>query len=127
MIHLAVRIEFGAAGAFGSGKAKLLELVAKEGSIRKAAAAMDMSYRQAWLLLQAIEETFGAPAIETMTGGSHGGGARLTELGATLLERYRDVEKRAAAAAAQDLDSFARLAKGKAAGKRPQRPETRRK
>lgn len=96
----------------GPGKARLLELVAKEGSIRRAAMAMEMSYRQAWLLVQSLDDTFGAPLLETATGGSKGGGARLTSLGESVLQHYRAIEKRVISAAASDLKAMDRLAKG---------------
>ena len=53
---------------------QLLELVAETGSIRKAAAELGMSYRKAWLLLQALKETFGTPLVETASGGRRGAG-----------------------------------------------------
>ncbi len=66
---------------------KLLELIDETGSIRKAAVPMKMSYRRAWLLLQALEEAFGAPLVATATGGKAGGGARLTPLGRAVVAR----------------------------------------
>ena len=53
---------------------------------------MKMSYRKAWLLLKALEETFGAPLVATSTGGKAGGGARLTPLGTLVASRYRSLE-----------------------------------
>ena len=112
MVRLVLRIDFDETGAFGPGKARLLELVDEHGSIRRAAAAMHMSYRQAWLLLEAVEKTFGAPVVATATGGAKGGGARLTELGRTILARYRSIEKRAARAAGRELSALARARSG---------------
>lgn len=112
MAKLSIRIAFEGAEPFGPGKVRLLELIEKEGSIRAAAAAMNMSYRHAWLLLQAVEDTFGAPAVATSTGGAGGGGAKLTELGKRLVDRYRTIEANAARAAAADLDELSRAAKG---------------
>lgn len=110
MARLSIRIAFEGAEPFGPGKVRLLELIEKEGSIRAAATAMNMSYRHAWLLLQAVEDTFGAPVIATATGGARGGGARLTELGKKLVQRYRAIETNAAHAAAVELDEMARAA-----------------
>ena len=87
---------------------RLLELVAETGSIRKAAAGMKMSYRKAWLLLQALEASFDAPLIATATGGRAGGGARLTALGTLVAGRYRSLEKAAFLAAAKDLNALAK-------------------
>jgi len=52
-----------------------------------------MSYRYVWSYLQKIEKTLEEPIIETYRGGkSGGGGARLTELGKSLLDEYKRVE-----------------------------------
>lgn len=114
MAKLSIRIAFEGAEPFGPGKVRLLELIEKEGSIRAAAAAMNMSYRHAWLLLQAVEDTFGAPVLATSTGGAGGGGAKLTELGKRLVDRYRAIEANAARVAAAELDELSRAAKGAA-------------
>jgi molybdate transport system regulatory protein len=110
MPKLSIRIDFDK-GSLGPGKAHLLELVASTGSIRKAAAGMKMSYRKAWLLLKALEETFGAPLVATSTGGRAGGGARLTPLGTLVASRYRSLETATARAVSADLRALARKAK----------------
>ena len=109
MVRLTVRIDFEGSESFGPGKAQLLEFIDAHGSIRSAASAMNMSYRHAWLLLQAVEDTFGAPVISTSTGGAGGGGAKLTELGRTLVARYRVIESQAAKAAAGELSEMSRV------------------
>lgn len=120
MTRLTIRIDFEGAEGFGPGKARLLELIEQQGSIRGAAAAMNMSYRHAWLLLQAVEDTFGAPVIATATGGAKGGGARLTELGKAIVSRYRTIEAEAARATAGDLAELVRAA-GPSAESRPEK------
>src|SRR5262245_43444381 len=112
MTRLTIRIDFDDAEGFGPGKARLLELIEELGSIRSAAAAMSMSYRHAWLLLQAVEDTFGAPVITTATGGAKGGGAKLTELGKTVVARYRTIEAQAVRATSSDLTELTRAAEG---------------
>jgi molybdate transport system regulatory protein len=109
MARLTIRIDL-AAGSIGPGKIGLLEQVAATGSIRKAAAAMKMSYRRAWLLLQALEAGFGKPLVETATGGKRGGGARLTASGAAVVTRYRRIETNALRAAARDIAGLEQLA-----------------
>lgn len=103
MNRLTLRIDFADGPALGPGKARLLEEVAAAGSIRKAATAMKMSYRRAWLLLQAIEETFGGAVIATATGGKQGGGAVLTPLGKRIVKHYRACEEAALASARPSL------------------------
>ena len=75
MARLSIRIDFEPSGsALGPGMAELLERIGQDGSIRKAAIAMNMSYRKAWLLLQGLHRTFGGPVVVTETGGAAGGG-----------------------------------------------------
>ena len=114
MTRLTIRIDFEGAGAFGPGKARLLELIEEQGSIRGAAAAMNMSYRHAWLLLQAVEDMFGAPVIATATGGAKGGGAKLTDLGKLIVARYRAIESHAARATAGELNELVKAASASA-------------
>jgi molybdate transport system regulatory protein len=110
MVRLTIRIDFEGSEGFGPGKARLLELIEELGSIRSAAAAMNMSYRHAWLLLQSVEDTFGAPVIMTATGGARGGGAKLTELGRTVLARYRAIESQAVHATTSELSELIKAA-----------------
>ena len=124
MTRLSIRIDFEGAEAFGPGKARLLELIEEQGSIRGAAAAMNMSYRHAWLLLQAVEDTFGAPVISTATGGAKGGGAKLTELGKTILARYRSIETQASDATAGELTELIKAASGSTPEERKRRERT---
>ncbi|HWA30269.1 MAG TPA: LysR family transcriptional regulator [Rhizomicrobium sp.] len=109
MTRLTIRIDFSEDAAFGPGKALLLELLDGTGSIRGAAARMDMSYRRAWLLLRDIETVMGAKVAEAATGGAKGGGTRLNRLGRQVLAHYRAVEARAAKAAAKELRALARM------------------
>ncbi len=103
MARLTIRIDFGNGTAIGPGKIRLLEHVGETGSIRKAAGQMKMSYRRAWLLLKALDGTFGEALVETATGGRAGGGARLTPAGRLVVRQYRALEKAAAKAAGRHL------------------------
>ena len=107
MAKLSIRIDFDDGSALGPGKIRLLELIAATGSIRKAAAGMKMSYRKAWLLLQALEDTFGSALVATATGGAQGGGARLTRLGREVAAHYRSLEKSASDASRRELKYLA--------------------
>jgi molybdate transport system regulatory protein len=108
MTRLTIRIDFGNGTALGPGKVRLLELVDETGSIRKAAAGMKMSYRRAWLLLKALDETFGEPLVATATGGKAGGGARLTALGREVARQYRSLETAAAKAGSRPVAALER-------------------
>jgi molybdate transport system regulatory protein len=77
----------------GKGGAEILEGIAKENSISRAAKTLGMSYRYVWNYLQKIEKTIGEPIVETYKGGkAGGGGARLTENGKNLLAEYTRLE-----------------------------------
>ena len=108
--RLFVRVVLGE-GRLGPGKAALLEGIAEHGSIARAAAAMKMSYRRAWLLVKETEALVGAPVVTTSIGGADGGGARLTEAGTAIAAAYRSIERKTAKAAAAELAKLAALAK----------------
>jgi molybdate transport system regulatory protein len=90
---------------------RVLELVQETGSIRVAAKAMKVSYRHAWMLLQDVEKTFGAPVTEGRAGGAHGGGSSLTRLGRSIVKRYRAIESQTARAIRVELAALRRLQK----------------
>lgn len=101
--ELRLRVDFGAFGAIGPGKVRLLELIGEQGSIATAGRAMKMSYRRAWLLVENLNRSFRRPLVTTQRGGSAGGGAALTAFGREVIRRYRDIEAQASKAAAKQL------------------------
>ncbi|MBW4046459.1 MAG: LysR family transcriptional regulator [Proteobacteria bacterium] len=101
-----VRLEIKQGTAIGPGKARLLEAMARTGSISAAARELDMSYRRAWLLASSLNQAFKSPLIEASKGGSGGGGALLTPLGYEVLRRYRRMEYRALRAIESDMRAF---------------------
>lgn len=101
--HPAIRILFGASTSLGPGKIALLEAIARCGSISGAAREMQMSYRRAWLLVEAMNQAFKQPVVLTAAGGKRGGGTEITAFGQDLLSRYRVIEAKAAAAVGRDL------------------------
>jgi molybdate transport system regulatory protein len=95
MATLTLRIDFDGVEPVGPGKIKLLELVRETGSIAAAGRAINMSYRRAWLLIDALNHSFREPVVTTKLGGKAGGGAELTRFGTELVAHYRDMEKAA--------------------------------
>jgi molybdate transport system regulatory protein len=83
---------------FGEGPYHLLKLVDKTGSLHQAAMEMKMSYRKAWLTLQATEKRLGYTLIRRRVGGVSGGGSDLTEEARKLMEQYEAFHKEAVAA-----------------------------
>lgn len=95
--------------ALGPGKIALLESIAECGSISGAARAHSMSYRRAWMLVDAMNRSFDKPLVTTSTGGREGGGAHVTGLGQTVVSLYRGAEKKALRAAKSELGKLERL------------------
>jgi molybdate transport system regulatory protein len=92
----------------GPGRADLMELIAETGSISEAARRMGMSYKRAWGLVQALNEGFGTPLVETARGGKEQG-ASLSDAGREVLERYRGMQDATRRAIARDLEALTRL------------------
>lgn len=107
--HIRIRIPVGDDYAIGPGKADLLEAIQRTGSISAAGRELKMSYRRAWLLVDTMNRCFREPLVETSTGGTSGGGAKVTELGTDVLRRYRAIEQKASLSIADDLHSLAKF------------------
>lgn len=99
--------------AFGPGKAELLLAIQTTGSISAAGKHLGMSYRRAWLLVDAMNRCFQQPLVETATGGSHGGGTQLTALGMDVLERYQQLQQELRALNEKHFPNFAPLLRKK--------------
>ena len=106
-LHL--RIDFGAERSIGPGKIRLLELINETGSISAAGRALEMSYRQAWLLVDELNRMFAKPVISAQTGGGGGGGTIVTETGNDIVRLYREMERRAYGASTTESRALARL------------------
>lgn len=107
MARLTLRLDFGPGQAIGHGKIRLLEAVRDHGSISAAGRSMGMSYRRAWLLVDALNRLFETPVVETKHGGSAGGGAELTPFGNQVVQQYRAIEQKAHEAVAAELAALA--------------------
>ena len=74
---------------FGPGAEELFIHIKNTGSVREAAANMNMSYSKAWKLIRLAESTLDRKLVERSKGGEGGGGsASLTEYGEQFLETY---------------------------------------
>jgi molybdate transport system regulatory protein len=72
----------------GKGRVELLERIKASGSIRQAALQMKMSYKQAWDLINHMNEHLGSPVVVSHRGGKGGGNAVLTENGLKTIEQF---------------------------------------
>jgi molybdate transport system regulatory protein len=93
--RLTIRLDLGDGIRVGPGKIALLESVDAEGSIAAAGRKLKMSYKRAWDLVEELNKNFGGALVAKSPGGSHGGGATLTEGGKALVQHYRDIEQAA--------------------------------
>lgn len=82
----------------GQGRVTLLERIHEHGSISAAARSMQMSYRQAWELVNSMNTYSHAPLVSSATGGKGGGGASLTETGEKAIALFWSVKR--------DFDEF---------------------
>lgn len=101
--RIILRFDLNDGERLGRGKMELLEHIKATGSISAAGRAMDMSYRRAWLLVDAMNQMFRQTVVESQRGGKQGGGAVVTEFGEDLLARFRLMEAKVAEALASDL------------------------
>jgi molybdate transport system regulatory protein len=107
--RLILRVDLASGTRIGPGKVALLEEIARSGSISAAGRSLRMSYRRAWELVEDLNRHLGTAVVSTAAGGTGGGGARLTEAGATLIAEYRALEAAAQAAAATHLEALGKV------------------
>lgn len=77
---------------FGPGRYELLGHIEQTGSIAKAAKAMGLSYKKAWVMIDAMNTLGSSPYVITQKGGSHGGGAVLTETAKRVMTAYKALD-----------------------------------
>ena len=93
--------------ALGPGKRDLLVAIRDTGSITAAAAALRMSYRRAWLLVEEMNRCFARPLV--ITSRERRAGAKLTTEGERALRLYQDMESASLRAARRPLRALLRL------------------
>lgn len=72
----------------GEGKISLLKAIEKLGSINKAAKSMNMSYKKAWKLVEAMNQRSNNPLVIRTAGGKDGGGTQLTDSGEKAIKQF---------------------------------------
>lgn len=92
----------------------LLQHIAEQGSITRAAKAAGLSYKGAWDAIDELNNLAARPLVERSVGGRGGGGARLSEEGLRLLRLYQRLQALQAqvleaAEDSADLDLLGRL------------------
>lgn len=92
VIEASVMLKGAETPGIGRERIRLLEAVARQGSITAGARAVGVSYKAAWDALDAMANLFGQPLLQTRAGGRAGGGARLTAAGIRVVEAYHRLE-----------------------------------
>ncbi|MBC3270930.1 TOBE domain-containing protein [Pseudomonas sp. SWRI81] len=92
----------------------LLQHIAEQGSITRAAKSAGLSYKAAWDAIDELNNLAQKPLVERVVGGKGGGGARLTLEGERVLRLYQKLQALQAqvleaAEDASDLDLLGRL------------------
>ena len=105
--RLSLRVDFPGGARLGPGKAALLETIDKAGSIRGAAMELGMSYPRALKLIDQLNRDFRGPLVTSHHGGAGHGGSQLSELGRSVLARYRAICSAAEDAVRGELDGLA--------------------
>lgn len=124
MTRVRIRVDFTPGCSVGPGKIELLEAIAVEGSLSAAARRIGMSYRRAWLLVEALNASFRDPVTAASIGGRGGGGVALTAFGERLVRDFRAFEGDVDRLAARRWRSLAAVARrtrpaGRAPARRP--------
>jgi len=81
-------IELNGSKLIGPGRVELLERIRECGSIRQAAIQMNMSYRQAWQMIEDMNIRLDAPVVVSQRGGKGGGNAVVTEKGLQVIAEF---------------------------------------
>lgn len=71
-----------------------MEAIHQSGSISKAAKSMNMSYRKAWQLVDAMNKEAIKPLVIKVSGGEGGGGSVLTDQGLSAIKVFNKIRKK---------------------------------
>ncbi|MEJ1934530.1 TOBE domain-containing protein, partial [Nostoc sp. NIES-2111] len=76
----------------GRDRIRLLESIAREGSISAGARAFGLTYKAAWDAMEGMSSLFGTPMLRRRAGGKAGGGSELTEAGIAVIAAFHRIE-----------------------------------
>lgn len=92
-LEAGLQVRYGTGLLLAEDGISLLEAIAEQGSINRAAHAAGISYRTAWERIEALNNLSERPLVERAVGGRGGGGTRLTEHGVHLVQIFRELEQ----------------------------------
>ncbi|TXG35346.1 winged helix-turn-helix domain-containing protein [Seonamhaeicola maritimus] len=93
----------------GEGRVHLLKAIQDTGSLSKAAKSLNISYKKAWQLLDSVNKSAKKPVTINSIGGKGGGGAQLTEYGASLIKAFDEINMNCWAFLDDQLQKLERL------------------
>lgn len=88
-----LQLRYGSGLMLAGDGVRLMDAIAQQGSINRAAQAVGISYRTAWQRVESLNNLAESALVARATGGKGGGGTRLTPAGERLLALYRDMER----------------------------------
>ena len=91
-LHGRIWVESRDGKILGRGRVEILERIKASGSIRQAALQMKMSYKQAWDLINHMNEHLSSPVVVSKRGGKGGGNAIVTENGLKAIEQFHALQ-----------------------------------
>lgn len=104
--RLSIRIDLPGGHRLGPGKAKLLEAISEQQTLRAAAEELGMSYPKALKLINQLNSAFPLPLVLLQHGGATRGSAELTAAGQNVLKTYRQICERSNSSSSDLLASF---------------------
>ena len=105
-----LRLVLGPDIAIGPGKVALLAAIRDTSSIAQGGRVLGMSYKRAWTLVDSMNRCFKQPLVLSSRGGSAGGGAPLTAMGARVLASFTRAQQLAEHALADEIEALAQMA-----------------
>lgn len=102
-VHVCIALPNG--GSIDEADIALIEAIANFGSILGTSKKIGLSYRKAWLMVDALNRSFEDRVIATSSGGTTSG-SRVTDFGHRLVALFRSIERRSNAGAAAAIDEL---------------------
>ena len=78
----------------GEGRIRSLKAIDQLGSLSKASKNLNISYKKAWRLIDAVNKTAKKPVTTSTIGGKGGGGLTLTPYGRDLIVAFDSINKK---------------------------------
>jgi molybdate transport system regulatory protein len=90
-VHVNLWLEANDKVALSQWRVQLLQAIDENGSIRRAAQHMQITYDLAWHRVEEMEQALGMRLVERQRGGPKGGSAQLTQAGRDFVARFNQL------------------------------------